>query len=308
MLERRLVLTHCQIQTTFTPLHSQDPDDCPYDPRLGIAQQVHASIQTSRQNFADPVTNDPGYLNAVILHDLYPSMDENRTVWTSLATHMGPASVWGLGLSNVDRLHLEWICALHDRHLGASVRPIVVQNRFHQGNDYDAEVRATCRENHITYQAYGVRANSNMLTHKSSIVSVAEKAKVSREAALYGMVMSALGGVADDKVSLEVQVVNGTSRPARMAILEQVQQVLMDLNDAHWWIVAHLEQRQKSAAGRDQAGVAIDGTEERKGPEGPQGSRPGPSSEDEANLGARLGGGVYRLARHSFTEALRSED
>lgn len=238
------------------------------------------------------------------MHDLYPSADDNATVWESLSTHIGQASVRRLGLSNIDKSHLDYIYALHDHHPDTHARPVVVQNRFHQGNDYDAEVRAVCKTKRITYQTYGVRANSNMLNHGSSIVSVANMANVSREAALYGMIMNALGSMADDKVSLDVQVVVGTSKTARMAVLKEVQQVLMDLNDAHWWTVARPEQQPDSELGHDKDGIL---THDRQKTKSLQGITSSPPST-VADFGARLEGDVYRLARHLFLEALRTED
>lgn len=272
-----------QIQTTFTPFHSQDPHNCPYDPQLGIAQQVDASLQISRQHFADPLTNSPGYLDAVLLHDLYPSADENATVWQSLSTHIGQDSVQTLGLSNVDKDNLERTCNLHVHHPKIYARPLVVQNRFYQGNDYDVEVRALCKAQGITYQAFGVRANSNMLNHQSSIVSVATNVNVSREAALYGMLMNALGSVANDKASLDMQVVVGTSKTSRMPVLEEVKRVLTILNDAHWWSVAK-EQQQRRTGEEVQYGECDLST----------------NSDIEAE--------AFQLARRAFLIALGTED
>ncbi|KAJ4423466.1 hypothetical protein N0V82_001939 [Gnomoniopsis sp. IMI 355080] len=269
------------IQTTFTPFHSQDPNNCPYDPQLGIAEQVDVSIQLSRRHFAEPLTNNPGFLDAVVLHNLYPSADENVTVWDSLSTHIGQASVCTLGLSNVDKSDLESICALQTNKLKPYARPVVVQNRFHQGNDYDAAVRAVCKAERITYQTFGIRANSNMLNHQPSIVLVADKANVSREAALYGMLMHTLGCVKDGGVSLDVQIIVGTSNTARMAVLEQVAEVLMQLNDAYSWIAARSPQRQDPEVGHERCG------------ESTSGSQPV---------------GAYQLARRAFLIALGTED
>lgn len=206
-------------------------------------------MQISRQNFTDALNNGPGYLDAVLLHDVYPSADENAIVWRSLSAHVGHDSVRTLGLSNVDNVNLEQICTLHEQDPKKYARPVVVQNRFHQGNDYDVEVRALCKAQGITYQAFGVRANSNMLDHPSSIVSVATNANVSREAALYAMLMNALGSVSHDKVSLDMQVVVGTSKTARMAVLEEVGHALTVLDDAHWSSFARSQQQQQQRQG-----------------------------------------------------------
>lgn len=226
------------------------------------------------------MTKNPGFLDAVVLHDLYPSADDNATVWKSLSSHIGQAGVCTLGLSNVDKSDLEFIYALQSHDLKPYARPVVVQNRFHQGNDYDAEVRAICKAERITYQTFGIRANSNMLNHQPSIVSVSDKANVSREAALYGLLMNALGCVKDDRVSLDVQVIVGTSNTARMAVLQEVRQVLMELNHAHSWTFAHSQQRQDHEVRHEPGG----------GPNG--GSQPG---------------GAYWLARRAFLIALGTE-
>lgn len=221
------------------------------------------------------------------MHDLYPSADANVLVWQSLSTHVGHDSVRTLGLSNVDKSNLERTCTLHKDHPKIYARPLIVQNRFHQGNDYDVDARALCKAQGITYQAFGVRANTNMLNHQSSIVSVATNANVSREAALYGMLMNALGSVADDKTSLDMQIVVGTSKTARMAVLEEIRHVLMALNDAHWWTVAHSQQQQQHG----QQGTEVE-------------------EHEECDLSAMDSqeGDAFRLARRAFLVALGTED
>lgn len=114
-------------------------------------------------------------------------------------------------------------------------------------------------------------------------MSVATNANVSREAALYGMLMNALGSVADDKASLDVQVVLGTSKTARMVVLEEVRRVLMVLNDAHWWDVAHSQPQQQ--------GTEVDEYEEC----------------DLSAIGNRESE-AFRLARRAFLIALGIED
>lgn len=220
-----------QIQTTFTPAHDQvikkgvkdnrtgahpgwpcpqmtgAPRDCPYDSTTSLTEQVHSSLASSLTNFTFTPTLDDTYLDAVILHTPYPARKHTEAVWAALSAYV-PHPVRRLGISNVDAEGLQHLLDFC-RGNPAAVPPAIVQNRFRDSysDAFDSSVRQKCRENGIEYQAFGVLSARALLQDQQSVGAVASLALVSREAALYALVMA----LQDD-----MAVLNGTSDPQTM--------------------------------------------------------------------------------------------
>lgn len=178
--------------------------------------------------FHDPVSGQT-YLDAVILHTPYPDSDTTARVLRAIsAAFAGPGGrVRRLGISNVTAAELE---DLRARGVGLDI----VQNRCHYADGLDREVRRLCRAHHIEYQAFGVLRNPPLLRDDSTVLAVAREIGVSREVALYALVMVALGDE-DHTGNLEedVKVLDGTTQEEHMREdLEQVRRALCALKDA----------------------------------------------------------------------------
>jgi diketogulonate reductase-like aldo/keto reductase len=193
------------IQTKFTSIHGQDPKNMPYDASLSVTEQVDVSVKSSLHNLrhsSQEGDEDDGsaYIDCLVLHSPFPSMTETREAWAAMESHV-PTSVRTLGVSNVYQLPV-----LRQIYDSATIKPVVLQNRFYRDSGYDGDIRVFCRENGITYQSFWtLTANPRLL--KSEVVGrVAEKVDVSRPVALYGLVLG-LG---------KMSVLNGTTNAQRM--------------------------------------------------------------------------------------------
>lgn len=233
-----------QIQTTFTPAHSQAikkvvkttrtgahpgwpcpqwtsiPSGCPYDPATSLAEQVHRSVSSSLTNFARTASRpEEVYIDAIILHAPYPAREHTEAVWTALSAYV-PHRVCRLGISNVDDEELQHLLDFCRDNPAAAAPPAIVQNRFrgyHRDDNFDASVRQLCRENGIEYQAFGVLRETALLQDEQSVGAVAGMAFASREASLYALVMA----LQDD-----MAVLDGTSDQCTMrADLDDVRQI-----------------------------------------------------------------------------------
>lgn len=241
-----------QIQTTFTPSGAQAskkvvktnsredarpgwrcpvtrraiPGDCPYDPTTSLTEQVHSSVASSLRNFTFAPSSEAAYLDAVILHHPYRAREHTETVWTALSTCV-PHSIRHLGISNVDGEELQHLLDFCRENPTTTVRPSIVQNRFLHGHNFDDAVRAICKQDHIEYQAFGVLKESRfLLQDQETVGAVAELAFVSREAALYALVMA----LQDD-----MAVLDGTSDVQTMwADIDGVRRIGWSAESLEW--------------------------------------------------------------------------
>jgi diketogulonate reductase-like aldo/keto reductase len=144
------------LQTKFTPLEGQDPERVPYDPDTPLARQIAQSCAVSQHNLRT------GYLDALVLHSPLATARETRSAWQALEALAQAGAARQLGISNC--YHLDDLEALYR---AASVKPALVQNRFHAANGYDREIRAFCRAHGLIYQSFWtLTANRHLLEHR----------------------------------------------------------------------------------------------------------------------------------------------
>ncbi|KAH9908096.1 Aldo/keto reductase [Xylariomycetidae sp. FL2044] len=188
------------IQTKFTPTTGQDLDNLPYDPEAPVAEQVHASVASSLQNFTFG-SPEEAYIDSLVLHS--PLRDPRDTVnaWKALESYV-PHKIRQLGISNTPLGVVEYLCT-SDR---IGHRPACVQNRFYASTKWDVELRGFCREAGIAFQAFSVLTANPGLVSSSPVLRLASEAGVQPPAALYTLVLG-LGGVS---------VLNGTSSAEHM--------------------------------------------------------------------------------------------
>ncbi|KAL4864525.1 hypothetical protein BDV12DRAFT_176089 [Aspergillus spectabilis] len=190
------------IQTKFTSVHGQNPDDVPYDPSSSVTDQVHASVNSSLYNLrpsAGPESADEAYIDTVVLHSPLPTMTQTMEAWSALETYV-PHRIRSLGISNTSLPVLREIVSL------GKVKPAVVQNRFYGGTQFDVPLRAYCREHQIIYQSFWTLTANPELVESKPVVSLAREASVSAAAALYGLILG-LG---------QTTILNGTTKKEHM--------------------------------------------------------------------------------------------
>lgn len=192
------------MQTKFSPVGAQDPNNIPYDPKTSVTEQVHTSIKSSLHNLR-PTSNaasvDDAYIDTLVIHSPLRTTELTLEAWLALETYV-PHRIRNLGISN---------CSLPAlRELNESpqvkVKPAVVQNRFYEDTLFDVPLRAFCREHQIVYQSFWTLTANPDLVRSTPVQQLAARAHISPAAALYTMVMG-LGNVT---------VLNGTKNEGRM--------------------------------------------------------------------------------------------
>lgn len=190
------------VQTKFTSISGQDPQNVPYDAALSITDQVNASVASSLHNLRhSEEATDKAYIDCLILHSPFPSMAQTQEAWRAMESHV-PHVVKTLGISNTYQLSV-----LEELYDFATIKPSVIQNRFYQDSEYDQDIRAFCKDRGgISYQSFWTLTANPRLLKAGAVDFVAKQVVVSKAVALYGLVLG-LGNVS---------VLNGTTNSDRM--------------------------------------------------------------------------------------------
>lgn len=141
------------VQTKFTPLSGQDPDNVPYDKNAPIALQVSQSFQSSIKSL------QTDYVDSLVLHSPVAPYSLLMEVWQAMEEIQKAGGARQLGISNC--YDTEVINALYT---DAEVKPAVVQNRFYPHTGYDADLRRWCALYGVIYQCFWtLTANPHIL-------------------------------------------------------------------------------------------------------------------------------------------------
>lgn len=189
------------IQTKFTSINGQDPQNMPYDAKSSITDQVNASVRSSLHNLRyGELAEHKSYIDCLVLHSPLASMAQTREAWRAMESHV-PASVRTLGLSNTYQLSV-----LEELYETASIKPSVLQNRFYEDSGYDHDIRAFCTNRGIVYQSFWTLTANPRLLRSDPVGLIAKEVGVSSAVALYGLVLG-LGNVS---------ILDGTTNAERM--------------------------------------------------------------------------------------------
>lgn len=141
------------LQTKFTSVNGQDPNNIPYDKNAPLETQVAQSFEVSKKNLKTK------YVDSLVLHSPMGSTSLNNKVWLAMEKIYQEGGAKQLGISNCYDLKV-----LKDLYKNSKVKPSVVQNRFYSQSGYDKELRAFCSDNGIIYQSFWtLTANPNIL-------------------------------------------------------------------------------------------------------------------------------------------------
>lgn len=162
------------LQSKFTPLSGQDPDNVPYNPKARLDEQVAQSFRVSLANLKTD------YLDGLILHSPLARAGDFLAVWRAMEALFDSGKVRQLGLSNCYSLpQLEFL------YQQAQVKPALLQNRFYAETGFDRELRAFCDTHGIIYQSFWtLTANPNILQHPD-LKKLAEKRQRSSAQVLF---------------------------------------------------------------------------------------------------------------------------
>jgi len=167
------------LQTKFTSLDGQDPNDIPFDATAELEQQVEQSFQKSLENLQTT------YLDALILHSPMRDMDDTIRVWHVFESFYDAGKVRKLGISNIyslDKLKELWNAA--------TIKPSIVQNRFYEKSNFDVDLRQFCTEKGITYQSFWTLTASRKALATQGIKDLAMKKHLSPQTLMYAFMMT----------------------------------------------------------------------------------------------------------------------
>ncbi len=147
------------LQTKFTPLSGQDPEQVPYDATAPLAQQVEQSFAASQKNLQTE------YLDGWILHSPLRTHEQSMTVWRAMEAIHQAGGTRQLGISNCYDIDV-----LKALYADARVKPAILQNRFYKETAYDAELRRWCVQQGIIYQSFWtLTANPHVLSSNTML-------------------------------------------------------------------------------------------------------------------------------------------
>lgn len=185
--EGKIKRSEIYLQTKFTSIQGQDPDNMPYDKDSPVTEQVNASVVSSLQNFnfADVVKQDDNaepYIDTLVLHSPMKNIDETLEVWRTLEQYV-PNEIRNLGISNCN------LFTLMDLYERATIKPSVVQNRFYPSTKFDIGVRKFCQGKNIIYESFWTLSANPNLVWSAEVGSLAQQVGITPQSALYCLVL-----------------------------------------------------------------------------------------------------------------------
>lgn len=211
-IERRQIF----LQTKFTPLAGQDPQNIPYDAQASPADQLRQSFQNSLKNLQSD------YVDSYILHSPLSPHDSLMEVWRAMESLHKEGVARQLGISNC--YATEILRALCE---DAEVAPAVVQNRFYAQTNYDAELRAWCSQNTILYQSFWTLTANPHILASAAVRSVAREQGMSEAQAFFRYLtqsgITPLTGTTSEKhMQEDLDIFRFELTPEQMRILDDI--------------------------------------------------------------------------------------
>lgn len=180
------------IQTKFTSVKGQDPDNMPYDKDAEIATQVQQSVASSLVNL------QTDYIDSLVLHSPYSRMEDTLSVWRAFESFVDDGIVHQLGISNCYDFDI-----LVDLYEKARIKPAVLQNRFYSDSNFDVKLREYCAEYGITYQSFWTLTGNRDALKTTRIKELAASKNLSPQTLMYAFMMTLghtpLSGSTDSK-------------------------------------------------------------------------------------------------------------
>ena len=169
------------LQTKFTPLTSQDPNNLPYDAKAPVAAQVAQSFEVSLGNL------QTDYVDCLILHSPMVPHKSTQQAWQAMEAIHAAGGARQLGISNCYDFEV-----LQRLYADAAVKPAVLQNRFYPDNGFDAEQRQWCAEQGMVFESFwSLTANAKLL--QSQVVQAIARAQGKTPAQVFFRYLTQLG-------------------------------------------------------------------------------------------------------------------
>jgi diketogulonate reductase-like aldo/keto reductase len=147
------------VQTKFTAVNGQDPQNIPYDPKARLSDQVSQSFRASQRNLQTDI------IDSVIVHGPFAAWRDMMEVWAALEDLVRKRMIQQIGISNC--YDPSYFVRLYQE---AEIKPAILQNRFYAESGYDIQLRRFCQEHQIVYQSFWtLTANPRILAHPSLV-------------------------------------------------------------------------------------------------------------------------------------------
>lgn len=154
------------IQTKFTSINGQDPNNIPYDPNKNLPDQILESFSTSIKNLKTD------YLDSLILHSPMKTWEQTLLAWRTLEELVNRKEVKQIGISNCYDYKL-----LSKLFKHANIKPALIQNRFYKDTNYDQEIRKLCLDNNIFHQCFWTLGANGHILNSKPVTELAKKMK-----------------------------------------------------------------------------------------------------------------------------------
>ncbi|CAE6488228.1 unnamed protein product [Rhizoctonia solani] len=166
------------VQTKYTPIGGHDRSQpIPYDPSVPIPVQIRTSLQKSLSNLRT------AWLDSYLLHSPLETTSHTKEAWNTLCDLRKEGLVRRIGVSNTyDVQALELLQSIGEVD--------VVQNRWYEGNAWDAQVHKYCLENKIAYQSFWTLTGSPSLYRHPLITNIAHSQNATNAQVVYKFVQS----------------------------------------------------------------------------------------------------------------------
>jgi diketogulonate reductase-like aldo/keto reductase len=200
------------LQTKYTSVGGQDPNNIPYDPNSSLEEQVMTSLEVSLKNLHTT------YLDSWVLHSPFEVFEDTMRVWRVMERAVDDGRVHSLGISNCYDLH-----TFQTLYQQAIHKPSVLQNRFYAETNFDTDLRKFCRARNIKYQSFWTLTANRKALALDEVKTMAQSKGLTPQTYLYAFLMS-LGG--DNDIGY-ITPLDGTTNPTHMledvAVMERMQ-------------------------------------------------------------------------------------
>jgi diketogulonate reductase-like aldo/keto reductase len=167
------------IQTKFTSVDGQDPNNVPYDVDASLEEQVEQSLQESLLNLKTT------YLDSLIMHSPMRKKEDTLRVWRVFESFVDKGQVRKLGISNC--YDFDTFLYLYDN---ARIKPSHLQNRFYEDSGFDVKLREFCEENGILYQSFWTLTANRHALAKRRVQDMADEKGLTPQTLMYAFMMT----------------------------------------------------------------------------------------------------------------------
>lgn len=166
------------LQTKFTSVDGQDPNNVPYDKFAPLEEQVRQSLEVSLSNLHTT------YLDSLVMHSPMSTHEDTMKVWRVFETFVDDGRVRNLGISNC--YDLGEFERIYDE---ARIKPVVLQNRFYDQSGFDVELRRFCAQKGVKYQSFWTLTANRDALATPEIKEMADSKGLSPQTLMYAFMM-----------------------------------------------------------------------------------------------------------------------